>query len=150
LQPQCLRARLQVDAVRIAAGAAPVGRRRAKESGSVQIDRLAMIGIHVIDRALLGFQERLGAGKVGQEVAGLEIDDAAKPGDQMGPRRLDPEERKIPKLDKGFGRRMSGKVAPAQACDLAFGGLFGPPRQHDPGAFQRIAFDPLVQHQRNP
>ena len=42
-----------------------------------------MILVHVLDRALLGFQQLGGIADIGQELLGLEVDDAAKTGDQM-------------------------------------------------------------------
>ena len=73
-----------------------------------------MIGIHMLDRALLGLQQRSGVGNIGQELLRLEINDPAESGDQMGAGRRDPEERKILKIDKGFRGRMGVQIAPAQ------------------------------------
>ena len=73
-----------------------------------------MIGVHVLDRALLGLQQRAGIGDIGQKLLGLEVDDPAKAGHQMGAGRHDPEERKILKIYKGFRGWMGVEVAPAQ------------------------------------
>ena len=43
-----------------------------------------MILVHVLDRALLGLQQPAGIADIGQKLLGLEVDDAAKAGDQMG------------------------------------------------------------------
>jgi hypothetical protein len=45
---------------------------------------------------------------------------------------------------------MGVEVAPAQDRQLIGPGLFGAACQHDPSALQRIAFGPLIQHQRDP
>ena len=42
-----------------------------------------MILVHVLDRALLGFQQFGGIADLGQELRWLEVDDAAETGDQM-------------------------------------------------------------------
>ena len=42
-----------------------------------------MILVHVLDRALLGLQQPGGIADLGQKLLGLEVDDAAKAGDQM-------------------------------------------------------------------
>ncbi len=43
-----------------------------------------MIGVHMRDSALLRRQQIFGAGEVGEELRGLEVDDPAEAGDQMG------------------------------------------------------------------
>ena len=43
-----------------------------------------MIGVHVLDRALLGLEQRLGIREIGQELLRPEIDDPAEAGHQMG------------------------------------------------------------------
>ena len=43
-----------------------------------------MIGVHVVDGALLGLQQRAGIGNVGQKLFGLQVHDPAETGDQMG------------------------------------------------------------------
>ncbi len=105
---------LQVHSVGIAAGAAPVSRFGTEQLRCVQVHRLAMIRIHVIDGALLGFQQRNGIGNVGQKLLRFEIDDAAETGHQMRAGWPNPEEGKILKIYKDFRRRMSVEVAAAQ------------------------------------
>ncbi len=109
-----------------------------------------MIGVHVVDGALLGFQQRTRIGNIGQKPFGLEIHDAPEAGHQMGSARPDPEEGKILKIYKGFRRRMGVEVAPAHDFQIGGRGLIGPARQHDPRSLQRVALGPLVQHQRDP
>ena len=68
-------------------GSQPVQRQsagvRAEQPRGIEVHRLAMIGIHMLDRALLGFQQRAGIGNIGQKLLRLEVDDPAKTGDQM-------------------------------------------------------------------
>ena len=59
---------------------------RAEQPRRVEIHRLAMIGIHMVDRALLGLQQRPGIGNVGQELLGLEVHDPPETRHQMGGR----------------------------------------------------------------
>ena len=49
----------------------------------VEVHRLAVILVHVRDRALLGLQKPPGIADIGQKLRGLEVDDPAKTGDQM-------------------------------------------------------------------
>ena len=78
-----------------------------------------MILVHVLDRALLGLQQRGGIGDIGQELRRLEVHDPAEARDQMGAGGRDPEEGKILEIDKGFRRRMGVEIAPAQTLPLA-------------------------------
>ena len=109
-----------------------------------------MILVHVLHRALLGFQQPRGVADIGEELAWLEVNDAAKAGNQMGIGRHDPKEREILKFYKGFCGWMGVEVAPAQDSGLIGISLLGPSSQHDPCALQRIASRALVQHQRYP
>ena len=49
----------------------------------VEVHRLAVILVHVRDGALLGLEKPAGIPDLGQKLCGLEVDDAAKAGDQM-------------------------------------------------------------------
>ena len=68
---------------RVDADAAPVAVGRAEQPGRVEPAGFGVIGIHVRDGIGFGVDQRFGSGDIGQDVAGLEIDDAAEPGDQM-------------------------------------------------------------------
>ena len=144
------RAGLHVHAVRIAAGAAPVGGFRAQQPCRIETERIAMVGVHVLDSPLLGLQQPAGVGNIGQKLLRLEVHDPAKTRHQMRSRGPDSKKRKILKLYKGFCRRMGTEIAPAPCLQLIGPGLFGAARQHDPGTLQRVALGPLVQHQRDP
>ena len=74
---------LQVDSVGIAAGAAPIGGFGTEQPCRIEIHRLAMIRVHVVDGVLLGFQQRSGVGNIGQKLLRLEVHDAAESSDQM-------------------------------------------------------------------
>ena len=78
---------LHVHAVGVAAGAAPVGGLGTQQPRRIEVHRLAVILVHVLDRALLGLQQLRGIADIGQELLRLEVDDAAETGDQMGARR---------------------------------------------------------------
>ena len=150
IQPQRGGAGLQVDAVRVAAGAAPVGRPGTQKLRRIEVHGLAMVGVHVLNGALLGLQQALGVGHIGQELLRREVDNPAEAGHQMRAGRPDSKKRKILKIYKDFRRWMGVEVAPAQQRQLIARGLLGAARQHDPRALQRVALGPLVQHQRDP
>ena len=78
-----VRAGLHIDAVRIAAGAAPIGGFGAQQLGRIEVHGVAMIGIHVLDGALLGLQQRAGVGNIGQKLLGLEVHDPPESSHQM-------------------------------------------------------------------
>ena len=78
--------RSQVEAIGIASGALPVRRRGAEQPCGIQLDGVAMIGVHVFDGASLGLEQRVGIGNLGQELIGPEIDNLPEARDQMGPR----------------------------------------------------------------
>ena len=87
---------------------------RAEQLGGIEIHRVAMIGIHVLD-GLCSASSTIGIGNVGQKLlAASRSTIRPKPGDQMRARRPDPEKRKILKIYKGFGGRMGVEIAPAQ------------------------------------
>ena len=121
--------RLHVKALGIAAGAAPVGGFGAEQFGRVEIHGLAMVFIHVLDRALLGLDQRGGVADLGQELLRLEIDDAAKARNQMRARGADAKEGEILEVDKCFRRRVRVEIAAAQPIAIIAGPLPppGPP-----------------------
>ena len=88
-----------------------------------------MIGVHVLDGALLGLQQRCGIGNIGQKLLGLEVHDPAETRHQMRAGRPDPEKRKILKIYKDFRGRMGVEVAAAQKIHVVAAGLLppGPP-----------------------
>ncbi|MHC2497059.1 hypothetical protein ACVI8K_003975 [Bradyrhizobium barranii subsp. barranii] len=149
VQPQRSLAILHVEAFGVAAGAAPVALRRAEEFCCIEAHGVAVVGIHVRDRPLLRRQQILGAGEVRQELLGLEIDNAAEAGDQMGSRGSNSEEREILKRNKGLGGWMGIEIPPLEEILVGIG-LFRPAGQHDSGALQRIAGRAFVQHQGDP
>src|SRR5947209_15193779 len=134
----------------IAAGAVPIGSISAEQLRRIQVDGLAMIGIEMIDGALLGFQQGFSSGNNGQKLFWLQIQDAAKTRNQMGLFRNDAKERKILEIDEGLRGWMGVQIASAQQFPLGGNGFLGTAAQHDPSALQRIALDPLVKHQGDP
>ena len=87
-----------------------------------------MVFIHVLDRALLGLDQRGGIADLGQELLRLEIDDAAEARDQMRARGADAKEGEILEIDKGLRGRMRVEIAPAQQIPL----VARPPRPGPP------------------
>ena len=83
IQPQRDGTGLQVDAIRVAAGAAPVGGPGPQQLRRIEVDGVAMVGIHVLDSPLLGLQQAVGAGNIGQELLRLEVDDSPETRHQM-------------------------------------------------------------------
>ncbi len=73
-----------------------------------------MIGIDVRDRALLRLDQSVRVGDLREELHGLQIDDAAEAGDQMGAARTDHDEEKILKIYKGLSGGMGAEIASAQ------------------------------------
>ena len=139
----------------IPSGSQPVQRQSAgsgaEQPGRVEIDGVAMIGVHVVDGVLL----RPPAAPRHRQMSvrnwsGLRSTIRPNPATRWAAVRPDPEERKILKIYKGFRGRMGIEVAPAQDRRSRIAGLFGTARQHDPRPLQRVARGPLVQHQRDP
>ena len=105
---------LQVHSIRIAAGAAPVRRLHAEQSRRVEVERVPMIGIDVVDGTLFGIQERLGAAEIGQDLVCRKIHNPPEACHKMCSLWPDPEKREILKVDKSFCRRMGIQIAPPQ------------------------------------
>ena len=78
-------ARLHVHAVGVAAGAGPVGALGPQQPRGVEVHRLAVILVHVLHGALLGFQEPRGIADIGQELHGLRSMIRPKPATRWAP-----------------------------------------------------------------
>src|SRR5215212_4468789 len=106
IQPQSFAAGLQIETVRIATSAAPIGSLRAKQPRRIKVGGVPMIGIDVLDRFLLDVQQRARTDDIGEKLLGLEVYDATESCHQMNSARHDAEERKIPEIYK----RLCGRV----------------------------------------
>src|SRR5664279_6370862 len=109
-----------------------------------------MVGIHVLDRALLRLDQSARVGDRREELLRLQIDDPAEARDQMGRGWADHDKEEILKLYKGLSRGMGAEIASAYDGEFVSVRLVRMPRDHDPRALQRIARGALVQHQRDP
>ncbi len=76
---------------------------------------------------------------------GLEIDDAAEAGNEMGVLDLDAVEAEIREIGKGFRVRLARQIAPAGGAVVR---LHCGAHQHHASALQGIARFALIDHQR--
>ena len=101
---------LQLEALGIDTNATPFAVGRAKQRGSIKPASVSMIGIHVCNRIRLRLDERPCIGNISQDVLRLEIDNAAKAGNQMHAGDLDPIEREVREVRELFGFRMTPQI----------------------------------------
>ena len=83
VEPQAGPLEPQIEAVRIASGAAPVPIRCTQQLSGVEPQCILVILIHMSHSVRFSFNQRLGAGHVGKNIFSGQIDDAPEAGDQM-------------------------------------------------------------------
>src|ERR1700733_13931217 len=95
VEPQRLGAGLEVNAVRVDPAATPISGLGPQKPCGIESQRFLMVGIHVFDRALFGFQERARIRDIGQKLRGLEVQNSSNSRNQMASAGTDSEEREI-------------------------------------------------------
>src|ERR1700719_2889679 len=95
IEPQGLVTGLQIEPVRIEPAAPPLSRGCPQKASSVKTKRILMVGIHVLDRALFGFQKRSRIRNFRQKLRRLEIHNPPESGHQMGSREAYPTKGEI-------------------------------------------------------
>src|ERR1700751_3535990 len=108
-----------------------------------------MIVIDMLDRALLGLNQRRSITDLGEELVWLEVDSPAKARHQMSSRGADQKEGKIRKINKGLSGGMGIKIAPASGFEFLAHGFLGVAAEHYARALKRIAVGAFIQHQRD-